>query len=156
MSKKTAVLMLALAVSVTAYLALTNKLGRGSASDNLTAIIGGRLIQGTGGAIIEDAVVLIENDRIASVFPKGKGEIPGGAKVIDARGGSLLPGLIDCRVGLLLGSAGAGMSAEEYMPDRIVRDLRASLYWGVTSVQSIGDSLAWMIRLRDNERSGSI
>src|SRR6185295_1891442 len=48
---------------------------------------------------------------------------------------------------------GSTNSPLEFMPERILADLRASLFWGVTSVRSAGDTLTWILRLRDTERN---
>ncbi len=51
---------------------------------------------GTSEADIPDAVVIVDGARIAAVGRAGTVDIPAGASVIDARGGYLVPGLIDC------------------------------------------------------------
>jgi imidazolonepropionase-like amidohydrolase len=55
----------------------------------------GRLIDGTGAAPIADGVVVIRGDRIACAGTASACRIPAGARVIDAAGGTILPGLID-------------------------------------------------------------
>ena len=59
------------------------------------AIVGGTLIDGTGRAAVEDAVVVFHNGRIQDVGKRGEIMIPRGAEVIDAKGKTILPGLID-------------------------------------------------------------
>src|SRR4026208_157084 len=59
------------------------------------AIVGGTLIDGTGRAAIEDAVVVFQNGRIQEVGKRGAVAIPRGSEVIDAKGKTVLPGLID-------------------------------------------------------------
>src|SRR5262245_45727059 len=61
----------------------------------VVAITGATLIDGRGGAPVGDAVVIVHGDRIAIVGVRGSVQIPSGAEVVDARGMSLLPGLID-------------------------------------------------------------
>ncbi len=53
-----------------------------------------RLIDGTLAAPREDQTVVIAHGRIASVGSASSATIPGGAKVIDARGYSLTPGFV--------------------------------------------------------------
>src|SRR5882757_3271530 len=60
-----------------------------------TAIVGGTLIDGNGGAPIADAVVLIDGARITAAGPRSGVPIPSDAKQIDARGRWIVPGLID-------------------------------------------------------------
>ena len=59
------------------------------------AIVGGTLIDGTGRAPLEDSAVVILNGRIQAVGKRGELAIPQDAEVIDAKGKSILPGLID-------------------------------------------------------------
>jgi imidazolonepropionase-like amidohydrolase len=57
------------------------------------AIVGARLIDGTGAPAIEDSVVIVRDGRIAAVGARGSVAMPAGIKVIRANGQSLLPGL---------------------------------------------------------------
>jgi len=59
------------------------------------AITGARLIDGTGGSVIENSVVLIEHNRIKATGRKGAVEIPDDAVVYDATSLTILPGFID-------------------------------------------------------------
>jgi imidazolonepropionase-like amidohydrolase len=61
-------------------------------------IKGGTLVDGTGREPIEDAVVIIEGSKIGEIGEKLP--IPQGAKVIDASGKTVMPGLIDGHVHL--------------------------------------------------------
>ncbi len=61
-----------------------------------TAVIrGARIITMKDDEVIENGDILIENNRIAAVGPAGTLKIPGGAKEIDAKGKTVIPGLID-------------------------------------------------------------
>ena len=62
------------------------------------ALVGGRVIDGTGRDPIDDAVVLIDGDRIDAVFRRGDMELPAGTEVVDVTGSTVIPGLIDCHV----------------------------------------------------------
>jgi len=59
------------------------------------AIVGATLIDGRGGPVLSDSVVVIRGDRIAAVGTRASVTIPQGAEVVDARGLTLVPGLID-------------------------------------------------------------
>src|ERR1700741_4042434 len=59
------------------------------------AIVGGTLIDGTGGAPVTDSAVVIEKGRIVAAGPRSFVKIPHGATKIDARGKTVLPGLWD-------------------------------------------------------------
>jgi hypothetical protein len=63
--------------------------------DQPLVVEGGTLIDGNGGKPIKNAVVVIEGNRFKAVGVKGKVAIPPDAKVINASGKTILPGLID-------------------------------------------------------------
>lgn len=121
----------------------------------LIVIKGGRLIDGTGRPPIEDAVVIVAGEKIKAVFREGQEPIPSDAHVIDARGQTILPGLIDVHVHLG-GSAAGGASPEEYTPTRELHDLKAYLYSGVTTIRSLGDWKDRLLDLRRQERAGQL
>jgi len=58
-------------------------------------IEGGTLIDGNGGAPVQDSVVVIQGNKIASVSRKGQGAYPANAWIIKADGKYVLPGLFD-------------------------------------------------------------
>ena len=59
------------------------------------AIVGGTLIDGTGRSAITDAVIIISDGKFQEVGKSSDIKVPQGAEVIDAKGKTLLPGLID-------------------------------------------------------------
>ena len=61
----------------------------------MLAIVGGNLIDGSGGAVVENAAVLIAGERIIEAGPRASIPIPEGAEVRDATGHTIMPGLID-------------------------------------------------------------
>jgi imidazolonepropionase-like amidohydrolase len=69
-------------------------------SSPIKVIRGGRLIDGTGRAVMPDPVLVIEGKRIKAVGQKGRVEEPAGAVVIDAGKYTLMPGLFDCHLHL--------------------------------------------------------
>ena len=64
-------------------------------------IQGGTLIDATGRAPIEDAVIVVEGERIKAVGKRGEIAVPRNARTIDAKGKTILPGLIDGHCHLL-------------------------------------------------------
>ena len=64
-------------------------------------IQGGTLIDATGREPIEDAVIVVEGERIKAVGKRGAIAIPRGANIIDAKGKTILPGFIDGHCHLL-------------------------------------------------------
>ena len=65
------------------------------AATSVIAIVGANLIDGRGGPVILDSVVVVRGEQILAVGKQGEVKIPSGAEVIDAKGLTLLPGLID-------------------------------------------------------------
>ena len=61
----------------------------------MKAIVGARLIDGTGAPPMPNTTVIVDGDSIVDVHPAASGEVPSDADVIDAAGLILMPGLID-------------------------------------------------------------
>jgi len=104
--------------------------------DNVVAIKGGTLIDGTGAEPLRDAVVIIEGARIAEVGERLTA--PQGAEVIDAKGKAVMPGLIDGHVHLNA-DPGKGPLEQLVPPDsltnlRAARNARITLEAGFTSI----------------------
>lgn len=89
---------------------------------NVIAITNGQLIDGNGGPPVADAVVIIEGERIAAVGTAADVSIPAIAQIIDAQGGTILPGIIDSHVHDL----------------SLARLRRGVLLTGVTSICDLG------------------
>ena len=109
---------------------------RSASAPAATAIVNARIIDGSGNAPFEGTVVL-KGDRIAEVGRSVKP--PEGARVIDAQGGTVMPGLVDLVVELPRGAAN----------DLLTRAAAASLYSGVTTIVPNGLSAADIDALRD-------
>ncbi len=90
------------------------------------AIVGARLIDGTGGDPVADAVILIDDGRVRAAGASEAVEVPEGTQVVDAAGKTVIPGLVD-----LHAHYGGPVEATE-------QALRAQLYYGVTTTRSIG------------------
>ena len=61
----------------------------------MKALIGADLIDGTGGPVIRDSVILLNGTKIQSVGARGAVSVPVDAEIVDLAGLTLLPGLID-------------------------------------------------------------
>ena len=66
----------------------------------VTIIKGGRLIDGKGGPVTANPVIVIEGKRIKAIGQQGRVTEPDGASVVDASGYTLMPGLIDSHLHL--------------------------------------------------------
>ena len=65
---------------------------------DVLALVNGRLIDGTGQAPLEHAVVLIQEGRLLEVGSEGEVVVPDGARLIDLEGATILPGFINAHV----------------------------------------------------------
>src|SRR5205814_1385190 len=61
----------------------------------MRVLTGGTLIDGTGATPVADAAVVIEGDRIIATGPRASTAWPADAEVLDVRGRTVIPGLID-------------------------------------------------------------
>ena len=104
----------------------------------VVALVGGRLIDGTGRAAIPDAVVVIVGERIAAVGPRATVAIPANAEVIDIAGASILPGLWDMHAHVGQVEQGASYLAA-----------------GVTTVRDMGNVLEFIAGVRDAIAAGT-
>lgn len=66
--------------------------------DASIAIVGARLIDGLGNEPLEDAVILIQGNRILQVGQASEISIPEGAERVEAKGMTVLPGLVDAHL----------------------------------------------------------
>ncbi len=127
----------------------------------VTALVGGTLIDGHGGAPIRNSVILIEEERIVRVGTVGSVPVPAGAKVISTEGMSVLPGLWDMHVHLMInGHSDYAHWDRTYLPllERVIMPASAHqlLLAGVTSARDLGAPLAPSIAVRDAINVGRI
>ena len=135
---------------------------QGGASQRL-AIVGGYLIDGTEADPIQNSVVLVEGERIVHVGTVADTQIPAGTRMIDANGYSVMPGLSDSHVHLLL--IGHGIY-DEYFPeyhyeqDRMREFMEISarqlLMAGVTSARDLAAETSEALWIRDQINAGRI
>lgn len=110
---------------------------------SFTYLYNGTLIDGTGAGPIVDAAILVEDDTIRAVGPRSSIPIPDSPSVkhVDAKGGTILPGFIDCHVHLTFQSfqdQDPYVTPYTYHVLRTARYAAATLRAGVTSVRDAG------------------
>jgi imidazolonepropionase-like amidohydrolase len=100
---------------------------------------GARLIDGNGGAPIEDSVFLVENNHFTIVGKKGQVQAPPGAVRVDLTGKTVIPGLIDTHTHLGWAIIKTGqMGADTYTKENLIDHLHRLAYFGVAATQSMG------------------
>ena len=107
-------------------------------AQEVIVIRGGTLIDGTGGPPLPNAVVVIRGNRIETVSRNGQASYPAGARVLEADGKFIVPGLMD-----------AHCHYQDWMPELM-------LNYGVTSVFEIGGGGAWGLAQRQAVARGKI
>src|SRR5436853_6859271 len=113
----------------------------------VVALRAARLIDGTGAAPINNAVVIVTDNKITAVGDAKSVPIPSGAKVIDLGDVTLLPGFIDTHthlIGRVLGDPEGDMAAvkdfDSFGAILGVLHARDTLMAGFTSVRNVGAS----------------
>jgi imidazolonepropionase-like amidohydrolase len=107
------------------------------------AIRAGKLIDGKNDKVLENALILIENDKIVSVTTGGS--VPAGVELIDLSKATVLPGFIDTHTHVLLEG---DITAEEYdaqllkqsIPYRAIlaaRNAHIALSHGFTAIRDL-------------------
>ncbi len=110
------------------------------------AVVGARLIDGSGADPVDDATLIFEGERITAVGRSRDVSLPPDATVLDAHGMTLLPGLIDCHVHF------RGQWGYDLLRDLMVAPSLATLYavpnaaatlaGGITTVRDAGGTPA--------------
>ena len=117
-------------------------------SSTTIAIVGARIIDGTGSAPIASATLMVNNGRVDRIGPAASIEIPASATRVDATGKTIIPGLINAH-----GHLNAGDRALP-LYEQILQQLRTYARFGVTTVYALGDDGKESVRVRDeNERA---
>jgi imidazolonepropionase-like amidohydrolase len=129
-------------------------------------LINGRLINGAGRDPIEKISIIIDGNRIKSVEPIGS--YPYKTNIIDLRGLTVLPGLIDCHLhlgGLTVDQPGKAIGKVSVMDTasffwdylrNYAHRRRLAIEYGVTTIRSAGDHYPHIIGLRDKIAAGKL
>jgi amidohydrolase family protein len=120
-----------------AALAELSKRFRSAPTEGVTALSGATLVDGTGAAAIADSVILVRDGKIAAAGARSKVAIPKGAKVLDLRGKTVVPGLWDMH---------AHFEQVEWGPIYLAA--------GVTTVRDVGNEFDFITAVRDAVQSG--
>ena len=114
----------------------------GSETPPSTATVyeGARLIDGNGGAPIEDAILVVDGGRIVQVGGRSEVDVPEGAARVDLSGKTVMPAIVNAHMHL-------GNAREE-----LVRQLEHNAYYGAGVVVSLGlDTGTVSLQARDEE-----
>jgi imidazolonepropionase-like amidohydrolase len=125
------------------------------------AVVGGRIIDGYGGPVIENGVILVAGERIVAVGREGELTVPSGVTVVDANGHTVLPGLIDMHVHLHIVGHGDYKRWDELYGTRDATDVmpvaaRQLLMAGVTTARDLGARLDDILTVKRRIAAGEI
>lgn len=120
-------------------MAALNELAKGISGvrSDLIAVVNGTLIDGTGKPPVPDATVVIENGKIIAAGPRARVKFPKRAKIIDAAGKTIVPGLWDMH---------AHFEQVEWGPIYLAA--------GATTVRDCGNELEFITAVRDAIANG--
>jgi imidazolonepropionase-like amidohydrolase len=115
----------------------------GSIAQDVTALVGARIWDGTGAPAISNGLMLVRDGRITYVGSRGDVPIPSGATVVNLNGRTIIPGLINTHghVGSVGGSGRENLTSQ----------LRLYAEYGVTTVNSLGGEGPAAVALRDEQ-----
>jgi len=125
------------------------------------ALVGGTLIDGYGGRPIRNSVIVVEGERITAVGQVGTLAVPPGADVVSTEGMSVLPGLWDMHVHLMINGHADYTHWDKTYPSQfepviMPASARQLLLAGVTSARDLGAPLEASINVRNRISSGKI
>ena len=119
--------------------------------DHPIAIVHVRLVDGRGGAPVEDATIVLRGNSIEYAGPASNAKVPADAQVIQGAGRTALPGLADLHVHLQGAWDGLAVDLLGYQ-----RYFNALLYAGVTTVLDTGNYQPWVLQLRQEQAAGRL
>lgn len=125
------------------------------------ALVGGRVLDGYGGPVLEDGVIVVDGDRIVAIGRIGEVEVPDGVEVVDTEGMTVMPGLFDMHVHLAILGHGDYARWDELYGARTAAEVmpiaaRQLLAAGVTSARDLGADPDDILAVRERIRSGEI
>ena len=111
-------------------------------------LTGARLITMNGDQVIEDGVIVVTENRITAIGPRGSVEVPGGATTLDMTGKTIIPGIID-------GHWHGSMGSDEIIPQQS-RVNYASLAFGVTTIHDPSNDTSEIFAHSEMARAGKV
>lgn len=116
----------------------------------ITAVVGGKLVTmrnaNTEQEVIEDSIIIIEGNRISAVGKNGDVSIPDDARIVDAKGKTIIPGLVDAHAH---GSQGTG----ELIPQQNWSQF-SNLAFGVTTIHDPSNDTSEIMAAAELQRAG--
>jgi len=121
---------------------------RADAPDSSTVVTGARIVTMRGDEVIDDGVIVVRGNRVAAIGKAGSVAAPAGATVIDAKGKTIVPGLIDAHWHGSMGEDG-------FIPQQSWVNY-ASLAFGVTTIHDPSNDSQEIFTAAEMQRAGKI
>lgn len=112
------------------------------------AFVGGQVITMQGDKVLQDAVVLVRDNKISAVGSRDEIAIPKDARVFDISGKTLMPGLFDAH-------AHSSQGVQQITPQQNWQNY-AALTFGVTSIHDPSNDTREIFSASELQRSGQI
>lgn len=112
------------------------------------ALVGGRVLTMNGDQILEDAVVVIEGNRITAVGSRDEIALPSGARQVDVTGHTVLPGIVDVHWH-------GDQAQDEIIPQQNWYNY-ATLAFGVTTLHDPSNDTSEIFAAAEMARAGEI
>ena len=122
-------------VFVLGAIALQHPAAQAPQDGGVVALVGVRIIDGTGAPAVAQGTILMTNGRITAAGPSASVQVPPGATtIVELKGKTVMPGLVNAH--------GHVQALSEGVPARedLIRRLRMYASYGVTTVVSLGQS----------------
>ncbi len=113
-----------------------------------TVISGARIVTMKGDEVIEDGRIVVRENRIAAIGKTVDIAVPPGATMIDARGKTIIPGIVDVHWH-------GGMGENQIIPQQSWVNY-ASLAFGVTTIHDPSNNTAEIFTQSELQRAGKI
>lgn len=143
--------------------ALTSAVASPLRAQSTTVIRAARMMDGTGGPGVRNAVVVVTGERIVAAGPAASITVPAGARIIDLGDVTLLPGFIDAHthiIGRTLGDPMADLAVvkdyDSYGAILGVANARNTLMAGFTTIRVVGSHNFDDIALRQAITDGRV
>ena len=129
---------------------------RGQEPPATTVLEGALLIDGSGRPPLANSVLIVEDGRIRAVGKLGAMRYPEGAEVVDLRGKTIVPALINLHGHLGQTRDGFNAAPDGYTAGNLRDQLAGYLAYGVGTVVSLGTDQDLIYGLRDAQRAGGL
>jgi len=116
----------------------------GAIAAEVIVLRGATLIDGTGAPPVVNAVIVVDGGKIRAAGPAARVKIPASAEVLDFTGKFIIPGLVDLHT---------HPPPQRELAEKV---FRTYLYFGVTTIRSMGVDGDDIWKMREAQRSGKL